>query len=142
MARPQPQTDDYTFGKAVVRGLRRRCPRCGNGGIFDSYFKLKESCPTCRYSFERESGYWVGALTVNTAVAIAVFFVVFMAAVLLTMPGVDWILLLIVAVITNAVVPVLFYPFSKTVWMAGDLYFHRYRDGEGDVDLRERTRNP
>ena len=140
MARRQPQTQD-TFGKAILRGLLRRCPRCGNGGIFDSYFKLKETCPTCGYSFERESGYWVGALTINTAVAIATFFVVFIVVVLLTMPGVDWVPLLIVTVITNAIVPVLFYPFSKTVWMAGDLYFHRYREEEADVDLRERTRN-
>jgi uncharacterized protein (DUF983 family) len=114
----------------MKRGLLRRCPRCGNGGIFDSYFKLKESCPTCGYSFERESGYWVGAIAINMAVAEAIFFVVFIAAILATMPGVEWIPLLFVALITNAVVPVLFYPFSKTVWMAGDLYFHRDREEE------------
>jgi uncharacterized protein (DUF983 family) len=139
MGSRQPLAKESTFGEAMRRGLLRRCPRCGGKGIFDSYFKLKETCPTCGYSFERESGYWVGAMTVNIAVAEAIFFVVFIAVILATMPDVDWVPLLMVALITNAVVPVLFYPFSKTVWMAGDLYFHRYSEEEGAVDLRERT---
>lgn len=141
MARRQAHADGTTFGKAMVRGLLRRCPRCGKGGIFSSYFRLRESCPTCGYSFERESGYWVGAMVVNMGVAMAVFFVVFIAAVLATMPGVDWVPLLVVTLVTNALVPVLFYPFSKTVWMAGDLYFHRYKEGEQAWDLKEGTRN-
>jgi len=141
MAR-RPTQDRETLGRAVLRGLRRRCPRCGNAGIFNSYFKLKENCPTCGYSFERESGYWVGAMTVNMAVAEAMFFVVFIVVVLATMPDVEWIPLLLVALITNAIVPVLFYPFSKTVWMAGDLHFNRYKEGEQAMDLKEGTRRP
>jgi hypothetical protein len=79
-------------------------------------------------------------MTINMAVAEAIFFVVFIAVVLATMPGVDWVPLLIVALVTNAIVPVLFYPFSKTVWMAGDLYFHRYKEGEQAMDLKEGRR--
>jgi uncharacterized protein (DUF983 family) len=124
----------------MARGLRRRCPRCGNGGIFDSYFKLKQRCPTCGYSFERESGYWVGAIIINMAVAEIVFFVLFIAVVLATMPDVDWVALLVVALVTNAIMPVIFYPFSKTVWMAGDLYFHHYKEGEQAMDAKEGTR--
>lgn len=130
--------DGATFGRALSRGLRRRCPRCGSRGTFESYFKLRERCPACGYQFERESGYWVGAITINMVVAEATFFGVFLAVVLLTMPGVDWGPLLLVAFGTNAVVPVLFYPFSKTVWMAVDLYFHPYKKEEEEIDLRER----
>lgn len=129
MVHTQRQTGS-SFGGAIRRGLRRRCPRCGGKGIFDSYFKLKERCPHCEYPFERESGYWVGAMTINIAVAEAAFFLLFIVVVLATMPDVDWAPLLLVAVVTNALVPVLFYPFSKTVWMAGDLYFHKYRSEE------------
>lgn len=72
----------------------------------------------------------MGAIVVNMAVAEILFFLLFIAVVLATMPGVEWGPLLIVAVATNAVVPVIFYPFSKTVWMAGDLYFHKHREGD------------
>jgi hypothetical protein len=29
-----------------------------------------------------------------------------------------------VALLTNGLLPVVFYPWSKTIWMALDLYFH------------------
>ena len=114
----------------MARGLRRRCPRCAARGIFDGYFKLKDRCPACAYPFERESGYWVGAIAINMAVAELIFFLLFIGVVLATMPGVDWGPLLVVALVTNGLIPVIFYPFSKTIWMAGDLYFHRYREDE------------
>ena len=122
--------DQPGLGESIARGLGRRCPRCGAKGIFDSYFKLKDRCPSCLYPFEREQGYWVGAIVVNMAVAEFLFFLLFFTVVLVTMPGVEWGPLLIVAIATNAIVPVIFYPFSKTVWMAGDLYFHKHREGD------------
>jgi uncharacterized protein (DUF983 family) len=135
-SRPAPSS----LGAALRRGLRRRCPRCSSKGIFDSYFKLKETCPSCGYRFERESGYWVGAITINMAVAEIIFFILFITVILATMPGVEWGPLLIVAVVTNGLVPLVFYPFSKTVWMAIDLHFHRFREDESSVDLREMGR--
>jgi hypothetical protein len=47
------------------------------------------------------------------------------------MPDIEWGPLLAVGLITNAVVPVLLYPYSKSVWMAFDLYFHRLDPSEG-----------
>ncbi|WJY20212.1 DUF983 domain-containing protein [Fontisubflavum oceani] len=32
---------------AMRRGLRQRCPNCGEGTIFKSYLKLRPSCGTC-----------------------------------------------------------------------------------------------
>jgi uncharacterized protein (DUF983 family) len=127
------------LGAAIGRGLRRRCPRCASKGIFESYLRLKDACPTCGYPFERESGYWVGAIVINMAVAEVVFFVLFVTVVLLTMPGVEWGPLLIVAIGTNAVLPVIFYPLSKTLWMAVDLHFHRYKEEEAEVVVTERS---
>lgn len=33
---------------AVVRGLRKRCPSCGQGHIFEGYLKVADHCPVCR----------------------------------------------------------------------------------------------
>jgi uncharacterized protein (DUF983 family) len=137
MARRAAQRGGGGLASAVGRGLLRRCPRCRSRGIFASYFKLKEACPTCGYPFERESGYWVGAIVINMAVAEIAFFFLFIGVVLLTMPDVEWGPLLIVALVTNAIMPVVFYPLSKTVWMAVDLHFHPHQE-ERDVDLTER----
>lgn len=35
------------YGTSLLRGLRRRCPSCGEGHLFKSYLKLAESCDQC-----------------------------------------------------------------------------------------------
>ncbi|PRY79653.1 uncharacterized protein (DUF983 family) [Yoonia maritima] len=32
---------------AILRGLRRRCPKCGEGHMFDGYLKVVDNCPVC-----------------------------------------------------------------------------------------------
>ena len=125
---------DVGLGTLISRGLRRSCPNCGTGGIFDGWFKLKDRCPTCTYPFEREEGYWVSAIIVNTAVIEGLFLIVFIAVVLATAPNVEWMLLLVIAVVMNLLFPIFFYPLSKTVWMGIDLYFHPLEAGERSQD--------
>lgn len=104
---------------------------CGRERVFRRFFTMKSSCPHCGYRFEREAGYWVGALIVNIAVAEAWFALLFGAVVIATMPDVEWMWLLVVALITNGLLPIVFYPHSKTLWMALDLYFHPVRNISG-----------
>ena len=59
----------------------------------------------------------------NTAVTEALFLLLFMVAIIAMAPDIDWVVLLILGVATNLIFPVLFYPFSKTLWMAFDLVF-------------------
>ncbi|MGR3463520.1 DUF983 domain-containing protein [Limimaricola sp.] len=33
---------------ALLRGFRRRCPNCGEGGLFQGYLKVVDRCPVCR----------------------------------------------------------------------------------------------
>jgi uncharacterized protein (DUF983 family) len=34
------------------RGLRRRCPRCGEGRMFAGYLSVRETCEVCNMAFE------------------------------------------------------------------------------------------
>ena len=49
--RPMTQTDfaisERPTGQAVLRGLKRRCPNCGQGHMFASYLKVADTCPEC-----------------------------------------------------------------------------------------------
>ena len=107
----------------------RRCPRCGSGA-FDSYFQLKDDCSNCGLHFEREDGYWAGALIVNTTVTFISFLVVFIAGVALLWPDVPWGPLMIVTIAINVAIPVLFYPQSKTVWSALEMSWHPLEENE------------
>ncbi|MFN0093248.1 MAG: DUF983 domain-containing protein [Dehalococcoidia bacterium] len=42
--------------------LRQRCPRCCRGPVFRGLMSMRERCPTCDYKFEREPGYFFGAI--------------------------------------------------------------------------------
>jgi uncharacterized protein (DUF983 family) len=35
------------FGTGVKRGLRNRCPVCGEGHVFDGYLKVTPACSNC-----------------------------------------------------------------------------------------------
>lgn len=59
--------------------LKGNCPNCHKGDIFKTsgnIFKFKmpkmnESCPVCGYRFERETGFFFGAMYVSYALAAA-----------------------------------------------------------------------
>ena len=105
------------------RGATLRCPRCGSGHLFRRYFTLQPDCPRCALHFEREEGYWVGALAVNIAMVMAIFVVAFVVILVATVPEVPVGPSLAVLVPVMVFGPILFYPFSKTLWMALDYGF-------------------
>lgn len=35
------------LGAAVLKGWRRRCPKCGQGRLFPGYLTVAERCPVC-----------------------------------------------------------------------------------------------
>jgi uncharacterized protein (DUF983 family) len=122
------------MGRLLGRALRRRCPRCGHGGIFGGYYRLVDRCPRCRHRYAREPGYWVGAIIVNMAVTEILFGLLFVGGIFATAPEVPWLPLLVIGVVTNVLVPVLFFPLSKTVWVAIDLYFNPSAEGPSEND--------
>jgi len=108
-------------GKMLARGVIRHCPRCGGGHLFERWFTLRERCPTCGYRFERQPGFALGAMTINLGVTMVLFTLILVVGVALTMPHVAVLKLTVLAAVINALVPVVFYPFSKTIWAAVDL---------------------
>lgn len=36
-----------SFGTVLARGVRNRCPHCGEGRIFDGYLKVVRECSVC-----------------------------------------------------------------------------------------------
>ncbi len=143
-------TDGGTAARALVppvrmlaRGLVRRCPLCGQGRLFRLWFSLAERCPCCHLRFERIEGHWLGALGLNTIVSFTVLFVVVVAGLVLSHPDYRMAPLIAAAAGTAVVVPLVFFPSSKTLWTAIDLCMRPLEPGEarqhpGLVERRER----
>lgn len=51
--------------------IRLRCPRCADGPIFGSLFRMNRHCAVCGLEFEREQGYFVGAMYLGYALSLA-----------------------------------------------------------------------
>ena len=47
--------------------VRQRCPRCLRGAVFRRFMSINERCPVCDLKFEREAGYFVGAMYASYA---------------------------------------------------------------------------
>jgi uncharacterized protein (DUF983 family) len=80
-------------------------------------------CPRCGLNFERDEGYWTGALAMNFALTAGLFVVVFVALVAATAPNVPVAPLLAVLVPITVITPIVGYPVSKTLWVAVDQAF-------------------
>lgn len=105
------------------RGALKQCPRCGAGGTFSSWTKMNETCGQCGLRFEREEGYWVGAMTVNVMVALVFWIVTIAIAIAITWPDVPYLPLIAITVVLQGLLPILFMPFSRTLWLATDMAF-------------------
>lgn len=66
----------------------------------------------------------MGAVIINTTVIFGTFLLVFGGMVLLTYPDVPWFWVLVVTGVANVVIPIVFYPISKSVWAGMELSWH------------------
>lgn len=106
------------FGRAV----RRRCPACGKARLFAGWARMLHECPSCGLVLQRrEDGYTLGALWLNLLFAELVTALLFLGVLIATWPAPPWDLLKVALPAMALVTPVLFYPFSKTLFLALDL---------------------
>ena len=120
--------DQPSRGKMLRRGFTRRCARCGSGKLFRHWFHMVEDCPRCGLHFEREQGYFAGALAINLVLVGGVFAVVFITILALTIPDLPIAFTLAVCIPIVAIGPIIAYPFSKTIWVAVDRAFLQQLD--------------
>ena len=122
----------------LLRGLVRRCPRCGGGKLFRGWLSMKPDCPRCGLHFEREEGFFLGAYVVNFGVMIIAMAAFIAVGIALTLPDPDPVKLAAGGVVVAIVVPIFFYPMSRTFWSAIDLWMKPLEPHE--VTAAERTR--
>jgi uncharacterized protein (DUF983 family) len=70
--------------------LRQRCPRCRTGNIFRysifrGFPKMHDRCPVCDLLFEREPGYFLGAMYISYGLGLVI--VAITAAILWRLTG-------------------------------------------------------
>jgi uncharacterized protein (DUF983 family) len=95
---------------------------CGGGGLFESWFKIRERCPTCGFVFGRgESGYQLGSMALDLVIPLVVWFVAFFTILYATWPDPPWFWLQWGSVAFMILAPLLLYPVSHTLAIALDV---------------------
>jgi uncharacterized protein (DUF983 family) len=108
------------FGRAI----RKKCPICGGGSLFRGWFHMKDHCPTCGLRTRRgEDGYTLGALWFNLFLAELITMAVFVGTLIRTWPDPPWQILQVVGPLEAIVMPLLVWPFARTLFLAFDLSF-------------------
>lgn len=120
------------FLQCLGRAFLRRCPYCGEGGIFKGWFNLKERCPHCDVLYEPEDGYLLGAYVVN----IGLTAVLAVAAVisLMVWSNLSTLEIQLIGAGLGIGLPIFFYPYTLLIWIALDLTIHP----PGDFSKRHR----
>jgi uncharacterized protein (DUF983 family) len=122
--------------RLLWRGLCLRCPHCGARSLFRTWFAMHERCFVCQLRFEREQGYFLGAMYINYGVTVV-----------LALMG-SWVLerccapslaqQLILWVGFCGLFPVLFFRHSRGLWLGFDHIFDPVEDegvGEGNDEV-------
>jgi uncharacterized protein (DUF983 family) len=117
-------------GVLLVRALRLACPNCGRGQLFHSWFRLRESCPSCGLLLQRneDADYWTGGWMINFMIAETCVAVLIAALVWILWPDVPWNGVLYGTAGAAIVAPLLTWPVSRTLWLAIDLAFRPPED--------------
>lgn len=96
--------------------LLLRCPRCFGGPVFRGLFKMEERCSRCGFRFEREQGYFVGAIYINYAATVAIAMPGYFVLDYLAEPSLATQLIFWGGFV--AVFPLVFFRHSRSLWLA------------------------
>lgn len=122
----------HRFSPRII--LRQQCSECGQGRIFRGSLRMNDRCPVCGYRFEREPGYFTGAMYFSYALGIPLIAAGMLLGKLLIVPTwpLHWILVA-TWVAFLPLVPAVF-RYSRVLFIHFDRYFDP--DGSGDSTWR------
>ena len=123
-------SDRSSFATKIGRALLLRCPRCGSRGIVKTWFSLHQHCPTCGLAFTRgeDSDYWLGAYAINLVLAEGLAAVIALVILWVTWP--KHLAAQVTGMTLAVLLPILLFPFSRTLWLAWDLSFRPSEEGD------------
>lgn len=109
--------------------LALRCPRCLEGRIWKGFLSMNETCPVCGLVFEREPGYFTGAMVVSYVLAVPVLGATVIG--LMTLGALDAVAALLIGDTAYLILVPFIFRYSRVVWLHFDWKIDP--DPEGDV---------
>ncbi len=113
------------FLRLLLSGLFLRCPYCGKGKLFRRFYSMYDRCPVCGWRYEREEGYWTGAMALNLVVTELLIAIVTVPVVIwLAVSGLPIWPLVAIGLPMCFILPLLFFRHARSFWMSLDFMIH------------------
>ncbi|GGD60131.1 hypothetical protein GCM10011514_25110 [Emticicia aquatilis] len=113
------------FGKGsrLYSIFAMKCPRCHEGDVFETHnpyqkmTAIKETCPHCGLRYEKEMGFFYGAMYVSYMLNIALFVTSVVAYFILLDQYISGTLLMVIYVSLTVILMPVYYRLSRTIWL-------------------------
>ena len=111
------------FGSAAYSIVNNKCPRCHKGNFFVNnnpyilkrFDAMNKNCPVCNEDFERETGYYYGAMFVSYGLTVSFGLTVFL--IMCVVFNFEAMTFLIVFAILQVLLMPVFYRTSRLIWI-------------------------
>ncbi|RXG29096.1 DUF983 domain-containing protein [Leeuwenhoekiella marinoflava] len=108
---------------SLINILKFKCPKCKEGAIFNSNHqlfsfhvpKMHTRCDKCNLKFEKESGFFIGAMYVSYGITVAEFLMVFIIFYFVLKVSLLTAFMVVVGVIILA--SILNFKLARTLWI-------------------------
>jgi uncharacterized protein (DUF983 family) len=135
--------------------LLQRCPRCRTGRMFRTWLAMNDPCPVCGLIFQREEGYFLGAMYTSYVLSCGLLTAFYLVAAALLPASWDSILVALVALVPFVPLIPVVHRYSRVTWVyldraacptelsAGPYEKLRLRESaKGDPRSRETANSP
>lgn len=120
--------------RILVRGLKLKCPNCGLGPLYVSLFRMNKICDYCDLVFEREQGYFIGAIYINVIATETTLLLTLLIYGLIT--GTIKQQILTILFVLAIVLPLLFFRHSRSLWLSIDHILNPEKHSSREVEPR------
>ena len=110
--------DSRRANRILGRALRLKCPDCGLSPLYKSLFKMNTRCEYCGLVYEREQGYFIGAIYLNVIATESLLLGTLIVYGLITRRIDETILT--VLVVLALTLPLVFFHHSRSLWLGID----------------------
>ncbi len=109
-------------GNLFMRIMKEKCPNCGNGDVYQKKTKLlqlpvmKDNCENCQYHFDREPGYFIGAMYISYGLAVFQAILTFLTLYVF-LPNIPTILVVLAILFVLSVFSIKNYKLSRIIYI-------------------------
>ncbi len=111
----------------IDTALKLKCPRCDKGSLYEhnsllpfskKTFEMKKNCPNCGLKYEREVGFFYGAMFVSYALNVAAFTVCILTYLLFFQEKYSWYYFGAAYLLVTFLLVGVFFRLSRSLWLA------------------------